>query len=274
VDDEEHGGEGERRHPQSRPAAPGCEPRRERDERDRRRPLHGGPEAEREARERPALAVGEREPGGEQCGRHEVELELPVVRVRGPETDEDGEPRRPARAQRPDGGDGHELERDHQERVRRLRRAAGEQGLEREQEHGAGRVLGVRVTAVEERVPLLAVDLRRIDVCDRAEPEVDEQEARLKRDREREQGGEPEPPPRAPGNGERGEPERALEEEPRDRRAPAVARLGGDDAGDAERERDVRAPRQRDHRSGGTKRALKNPCAPSSPGRTPLRRTS
>jgi hypothetical protein len=68
---------------------------------------------------------------------------------------------------------------------------------------------------------------------------MDGEEARLEREREHEQRREAEPRAPAPGDGERGESEGPLEEQPQERRPPAVARLGGHHPDDAGREREM-----------------------------------
>jgi hypothetical protein len=56
--------------------------------------------------------------------------------------------------QAPDPDNAQELERHHENPVRGQGGAVSEQGLEAEQKHGAGRVLGLRVAAVDELVPV------------------------------------------------------------------------------------------------------------------------
>jgi hypothetical protein len=62
--------------------------------------------------------------------------------------------------QAPDPDDAQELERHHEDPVRVQGGAVSEQGLEAEQKHGTGGVLGLRVAAVDQLVPVDPVRAR------------------------------------------------------------------------------------------------------------------
>ena len=185
----------------------------ERERRERRSPFDGRADPERDAGQPEPLPVREREPDREQRRRHEVELELPRVGVERPERDKGGQPGRPSCAERPDRADGRELEGDHQPGVRRPRRSPADPRLEGEQRDGARRILGARVVAVQQRLPLRPED---DDVVVDRDPlrEMHADEGRLQPAADDEQGQEPEPLLRAPGEEQRRRGDERLRDQP------------------------------------------------------------